>query len=151
MDNDGPTSFTSCDDTLSAEPFYYHAASQRTYQECFSNPALSESTPTVAADAINAPFTAVGGLTLADEPAILARDYAIVDLGGQLEGAYRININTEADPSYAYCTGRGILVVDAPGFACRKNACESIKDNYIVFGSQSADNFCYHTCYIHTE
>jgi len=59
-----------------------------------------------------------------------------------------VNEEPGTPPKFVYCTGRGTL--QHGDLRCRVNACETT-DKYIVYGTKSAGNLCYHTCFTHED
>ena len=127
----------------SPSDFFYHAATAKTYQQCFGNP---ENNPeTLEPEGKLTTAVQAGRLTATGEPTILAREYA-VDAKGEHEGAYRLNVGTEGAPEYVYCTGRG--VVEGGGASCRQNPCGVTTGDFVCFSAVVSDgDLCYHTCY----
>ena len=133
-------SATRCDGEVKKSiEFFYQGVS--TYQDCY-NDAITDgcvdepaAPPTVAVT--NGPLTAVAP----SDP--LVRSFAI-ELPELHEGAYQLNVGTEATPDYVYCTGRGTLVTPT---SCRVNSCDVTTDNFVTFEAVAPGLDCFHTCF----
>jgi len=141
---DDPTALTGCRGVATTIDFYYDTATSQTYHECYGDPQESDTTPTVSGELPER--VAQGALHVPSAGDTPVHDYAVQITGGEYEGAYRINIGTEATPEYVYCTSRGIITQG--GTACRINPCDETVGDFIAFNAADADgDACYHTCY----
>jgi len=133
-------SLTGCLLSPSSTSFYQDGAS--TYQECYGNPAPKPSA-LIVEEELNSAANYGAAVPDASKPAVLLREYA-VNIMGELEGAYRVNINTDANPFYLYCTGRGVVTDNAE---CRRNSCDDTTPDFVVYDGVAEGEFCYHTCF----
>jgi len=135
-------SVTGCDgSTMLTDGFFHDTATGYTYEQCFSDPEPDEGIQ--APSVVLATPVHEGAQEAVDVPSSLARDYA-VDIDGQKEGAYRLNVGTTDTPAYVYCTGRGKV---AAGPTCVMNKCDDATNDFVTAGAATADDYCYHTCF----
>jgi len=135
------TSCTGCDSSIvTAVNFFYQGAAS--YEQCYTD---KETTACIdqPPEPIVAPVTD-GPIIAPDATPNPKRRFAIIEPDLQ-EGAYEINVGTDAAPDYIYCTGRGTVV--SPN-SCRINMCDLSTDNFVTLGGvATAGEFCYHTCF----
>jgi len=138
----GGASCTGCDASITtAVNFFYQGAAS--YEQCYTD---KETTACIdqPAESIVVPVTD-GPITAPEATPNPQRRFAIVEPYLQ-EGAYQINVGTDAVPEYIYCTGRGTVV--SPN-SCRINTCDLSTDNFVTLGGGAAmaGEWCYHTCF----
>ena len=137
-----------CDFHVIPDGFFYHVATEQTFQVCYEGEEITTAVPNAGVLwGLDAPVT---GAQHAQIPSTdILHDWAIIG-GANHDGAYEFNIGEEDDLRLVYCAGRGVIT--GAGL-CRMNGCDDLTNNYVTVGPDEPeeDDLCYHTCFVYTE